>query len=260
MLEHLISEPIPYEKEISWETVYSTPLVDCEEKLVPLSLAPEKILVRSTYFEAGIAGSIPECYARSKLLKKLIKASKLLPKNLRFVILDAWRNQQVQTSLFQQCKLALSAVNPNINDEKLNILAQQYVAVPSTKISAPSPHSTGGAVDLTISTKDGVVLFFGSPFDYPSEISYTRFFEKKFERGDIISKKEREAMRNRRLLYNIMKIAGFVNFPCEWWHYEYGTQRWAIENKKKEAIYGATSLCLNSFEAFLRTNKHRFTK
>ncbi len=253
MQEYMINKPIPNEEEISWDMVYSMPLIDCEEELVPLSLAPERMLVRSAYFEAGLAGALPECYARIGMRECLIKAASLLPKHLRFVVLDAWRNQQVQKTLFQQCKTALATVNPDVDEEKLHIMTQQYVALPSLDTSAPSPHSTGGAVDLMIATLDGVPLFFGSPFDYPSEISYTRYFEKKFDNEEILSKREEDAMQNRRLLYNIMKTAGFVNFPCEWWHYEYGTQRWANEKNKEHAIYGSTSVCLNSFEALRKS-------
>ncbi len=250
MQEHMINKPIPNGAEISWDMVYSTPLIDCGEELVPLSLAPEQMLVRSVYFEAGLAGALPECYARVGVRERLVEAAKLLPNYLRFVILDVWRGQQVQKALFQQCKSALTISNPNADERKLNIMTQQYVALPSLDMLAPSPHSTGGAVDLMIATRDGNPMFFGSPFDYPSEISYTRYFEKKLENKEDLSKRENDAMQNRRLLYNIMKAAGFVNFSCEWWHYEYGTQRWANETNKEHAIYGSTSVCLNSFEIF----------
>ncbi|KAG0505300.1 MAG: D-alanyl-D-alanine dipeptidase [Candidatus Udaeobacter sp.] len=35
-----------------------------------------------------------------------------------------------------------------------------------------------------------------------------------------------EALRNRRLLYWIMREAGFANYPYEWWHFDWGTQFW----------------------------------
>ena len=31
----------------------------------------------------------------------------------------------------------------------------------------------------------------------------------------------------RRLLYRTMHDAGFVVLHCEWWHFEFGTRRWA---------------------------------
>lgn len=253
MKKNTKKKSIPKEKEISWDTIYSMPIIDCGEEVVPLSLTPENMLVRSAYFEAGIAGALPECYARIGVLHRLKKAIKLLPKHMRFVVLDAWRSQQVQKTLFQRCKAVLAKVNPDLDKEKLHIMTQQYVAIPSANLSAPSPHSTAGAIDLMIATRDGSALFFGSPFDYPSEISYTRYFERQIEYGNILDKEEKEATKNRRLLYDIMTEVGFVNYSCEWWHYEYGTQRWANEKNKTHAIYGSTSVRLNSFEALQKT-------
>ena len=31
----------------------------------------------------------------------------------------------------------------------------------------------------------------------------------------------------RRWLYWIMRAEGFIVLDCEWWHFEYGTRRWA---------------------------------
>jgi len=35
-----------------------------------------------------------------------------------------------------------------------------------------------------------------------------------------------------------MTIAGFANYPGEWWHYEFGTRRWANQKGLSEAVYG----------------------
>ncbi len=44
-----------------------------------------------------------------------------------------------------------------------------------------------------------------------------------------------------------MTEAGFVNYDQEWWHFEYGSQRWAFVKKKESAIYGPATLELRSF-------------
>jgi len=250
VLEQMENKPIPRGVEISWEEVYSMPIVNCGEEVVPLSLAPERILVRSRYYEAGIDGALPDCHARLGVLKLLSKVVKLLPSHLRLVVLDAWRSQKVQAILFKQCGAVLAKMYPEVEEEKLQIMTEQYVARPSTDPHAPSPHSTGGAIDLIIATKEGLPLFFGSHFDDPNEISNTRYFEEKLRQDNGLSESEEEALKNRRLLYNIMTAVGFVNYHCEWWHFEYGTQRWAKKMDKEVAIYGATSVCLNSFELF----------
>lgn len=32
------------------------------------------------------------------------------------------------------------------------------------------------------------------------------------------------------MLYNVMKAVGFTNLPSEWWHYDYGDDKWAQLN------------------------------
>ncbi|WP_395142979.1 M15 family metallopeptidase, partial [Armatimonas sp.] len=44
---------------------------------------------------------------------------------------------------------------------------------------------------------------------------------------------------NRRTLYGAMIEAGFVNYPNEWWHFEFGTRRWAGGRGMKVALYGS---------------------
>jgi D-alanyl-D-alanine dipeptidase len=244
------SAPIPAVRSHSWEEVYSVSIAENNEPLVPLSLVPEKILVRSAYFAAGIGGALPECYARRSVFEKLLLAAEMLPPDLRMVVLDGWRSPQVQTVLFQRCRSALARANPQADEDELHALTQQYVARPGFDASAPSPHVTGGAVDLTLATRSGRQLFFGSPFDYPRDISYTRHLEERLEQGIALQPEEKEALSNRRLLYGVMVRAGFVNYSCEWWHFEYGTQRWALKKGEDFAVYGPSRVCLNPFESF----------
>lgn len=43
---------------------------------------------------------------------------------------------------------------------------------------------------------------------------------------------------NRRILYAAMKEAGFTTDPDEWWHFDFGNQKWAVEAGKQSAFYG----------------------
>jgi D-alanyl-D-alanine dipeptidase len=242
-----IVPPIHGLSEASWESVYAVPCTDSHEELVPLSLAPEHMLSRSIYFERQIAGALPECYAREGVLERLLHASSLLPSHLRLVVLDGWRSTQVQSFLFTECTNAFSTMHPDEPEEEISRKAQQYVAKPMTDITMPAPHSTGGAIDITIADKAGKKLFFGAPFDFPNEISSTDYFEKKLEQNEKLTAKEEEALYNRRLLYFVMTQAGFVNFHCEWWHYEYGTQRWALDTRADHAIYAPVSFSLDPY-------------
>ncbi|WP_243547015.1 M15 family metallopeptidase [Pseudodesulfovibrio tunisiensis] len=241
---------IPDSGAPSWDTVFTAKIREGNERFVPLSLAQDHILVRPAYFVAGINGAVPECYAREGIRQRLLKANSLLPKGMRLIILDTWRGKDVQTELFRRCAEALTKAYPDRDATEIEEMTSEFVARPSVDPTRPSPHSTGGAVDLTIATTDGAPLFFGAPFDYPGPVSNTRYFEEKLERGEKLDDNEQAALKNRRLLYDVMIQSGFVNYHGEWWHFEYGTQRWAYVKGEDHAFYGVKRITMNSFEAF----------
>ncbi|RWU06651.1 peptidase M15 [Pseudodesulfovibrio sp. S3] len=234
----------------SWETVFGVEIRENNEDFVPLSLAENQILVRPAYYGAGIDRALPECYARDSIRKRLLQANALLPEGLRLIILDSWRSKETQVALFGACSSALAKAYPDKDEKSIKEMTEEFVAPPSLEKTRPSPHATGGAVDLTIATTDGVPLFFGAPFDYPGPISNTRYFEECLECGKGLSDEEEVALSNRRLLFDVMTRAGFVNYHGEWWHFEYGTQRWAYVKNRPFAFYGPKKIVLNSFSVF----------
>jgi D-alanyl-D-alanine dipeptidase len=111
-----------------------------------------------------------------------------------------------------------------------------YWAAPSVGDKAPSPHSTGGAIDLIIRWKGGDPLWMGSLFDDASAIANTAYFEGAAA-GASFSFSAGEARANRRLLYWLMVDAGFASNPREWWHFSYGDQMWAQLTGAPAALY-----------------------
>lgn len=243
--------PVPEAGTPDWETIFAVKIKENQEKLVPLSLAENKILVRPAYYSAGIERALPECYARDEIRKRLLEAASMLPDGLRLVVLDSWRSKDTQTALFEACSAALKIAHPDKNEHEIKEMTEEFVAPPSLDSDCPSPHSTGGAVDLTIASTDGVPLSMGAPFDYPGPVSNTRYYEELLENGRELSGQEHEALMNRRLLYDVMTRADFVNYHGEWWHFEYGTQRWAYLQNRAHAIYGPRIVTLNTFESLL---------
>jgi len=88
---------------------------------------------------------------------------------------------------------------------------------------SPPPHATGAATDLTLCTVRGDLLWMGTIFDDVTERAHPDFLER--ESG--ISMSDDEARKNRRLLYWLMREAGFQVNPTEWWHFSWGDQMWA---------------------------------
>ncbi len=229
-----ILEPRPF----SWEASRLVPIDECGEPLVPASLVPEKILTRPQYFIHRIEGAAAECFVRKTVLARLLEAASLLPPGCRFVLLDAWRPKQVQTALFQKFRFELREKMPLLDDQEITALATQFVSPPSIHPASPSPHVTGGAVDLTLAGETGLCLPMGTVFDETTERSVTNYFERKLASKERLDGDEMEFLRNRRILYGVMTRAGFTNYPEEWWHYEYGNQNWALLKGERAAVYG----------------------
>lgn len=236
--------PIP-RKAWSWAESRKQIIKECNEKLVTLNLVPDKIVVSSQYFLQGLEGGLPECFARETVHKKLIEASKLLPAGYRLVILDSWRPLKVQQSLFDRLKGEISINNPELSEEEVMNRTLTYVALPSKDPLKPSPHNTGGAVDLTIADEDGIMLNMGTDFDDSTSKAGTTYFEELIAKGEDLSPEKTEALKNRRLLYHIMTSVGFTNYIDEWWHFDYGNQNWAWISGSDHAIYGKSAPVFN---------------
>jgi D-alanyl-D-alanine dipeptidase len=215
---------------------------ECGEPLVPLSaLAPNLILVRPEYYLAGYKSALNECYVRGTVGEKLVEAARLLPHGLRLLVLDGWRPLALQAELFERQRRRVKESNPHYTDEQVAAEAEIHVSLPADDPSLPPPHLTGGAVDLKICDERGKPLPMEPPFDCPVPESRTRYYEEKLAEGKALTRREREFLRYRRLLYNVLTRVGFTNYVREWWHFDYGDQFWgAIVGR--ESIYGRADL------------------
>lgn len=233
-------EPIAGLKElIRWESV---PIVECGEKLIPLGNLPEKYFVLDLkYYRQGIPGAVPEGYARTKVVDLLVEAAENLPRGYKFLIWDAWRPIEVQAFLFNNYLAELTLKNPGLDIGQLKKLARQFVSLPSKDSKKPSPHNTGGAIDISLIDDRGNELDMKTSFDSFSPESGTRYFEGKQENGEELSPEEIIYRDNRRLLYHLMTATGFTNYPNEWWHYDYGNQFWGFSTNHK-ACYGGITI------------------
>jgi D-alanyl-D-alanine dipeptidase len=231
-----LQEPIPeLRKSAGWKEV---PIEECGEKLVEIGVNSDRIVAASQYFEQGIPNSSPLMFVREGVAKRLDYAASLLPKGFKFVIWDSWRPLEVQQSLYDMYQDRLRASNPDMNQEQLTGLTQTYVSLPSKNPSRPSPHYTGGAVDLSIIDASGNLLNMGTVFDHFGVEASTNYYEHLSERSEL----EIEIANNRRLLYNAMVSAGFSAYDEEWWHFDYGNQFDAVRTGKPHAIYGPADI------------------
>lgn len=211
--------PIPPYPPEDWASIPSP--VDCGEELVDLAQVAPEITYGAVYYHAGRPGALDRCFMRREAALRLKQAAAGLPEGYSLMVFDALRPLSVQRDLYEEIKGDLERANPHLKGEELLELVDQFVAYPRTDPKRPAPHTTGGAVDLTL-CRDGVPVDMGTGFDDPSPRAWTRYLEEHEENP--------EARNHRRMLYAAMTGAGFVSYSCEWWHYAYGERLWAMTN------------------------------
>ena len=182
-----------------------------DEPLVPI--VHRRIRVLSNYFHAGWERATPAMLLRSAAMQRLSRVADSLPTRFGLAVFDAWRPLELQAELYEA-----AYGHPG--------LPPGYVSEPNPDPATPPPHLTGGTVDLTL-TLDGTPLAPGAGFDDFTERA----------RSDALEKQPGADREVRRMLYWAMRRQGFVLLDCEWWHFEYGTRRWAAITGEK-ALYG----------------------
>ena len=178
---------------------------------------------------------------REEVVKRLLKVNDYLTSkySLYLLIYDAWRPLEVQEFMFKRAFL-LECEEQEIDVSLKNMKSypsilkkvEKFWAYPSYDASCPPPHSTGGALDVCLSDKDGNLLEMGSKVDQMDETSNPYFYENLKSEEAIIWNSRRN------LLKEVMTKFGFAQHPNEWWHFSYGDQLWAWKNKKANALYG----------------------
>ncbi|GHA10813.1 M15 family metallopeptidase [Oceanisphaera arctica] len=229
---------IPLTPDPVWPDVIKITIEENQEPLVPVSLAPAPLQVYPAYYKMGIPNSVPECHVRTGVYQRLLQAAQALPAGISLLLLDSWRPYAVQQYLYDTLYDALETRLPNKTATELEQMTREFVSLPSTRVDAPSPHLTGGSVDVTLVDRHGLMLDMGTQFDEASVWSHTHAYEE-IAAPDA---RETEVINNRRLLYSVMTLAGFTNLPSEWWHFDFGNQLWAWYSGAERAVYGATQL------------------
>lgn len=206
---------------------------ECGEPLVPLAevdAQQHRLLFRPMYAEDGIPGAPSTVSVRAGVRDRLHLAAASLPENLALMVFDGYRPLVVQRYLYDNYYARLAQERPYLSEEALTEAVRQFVAHPSADPACPPPHRTGGAVDLyLIDRATGEQLPMGTLPDEVAEASVTRYFEEN---------PQEPFTSHRRLLFHAMTNAGFANYRGEWWHYDFGNQRWANRTGRAAALYG----------------------
>jgi len=213
---------------ISDPKVLAIPIRDNDELLVDLRTIPELFVdLSNENFQKKYVG-FP--FVRKSVAEMLVKAQDLLPKGYKLMIKEGYRDIEIQKKIFNEYLEFLKKEFPNFSKEELYEKASAYVAPPEII----PPHSTGGAIDLTLMTNDDKEIDMGTKFNTDIKESNFSNYTKTIVPKNIEEKRE--------LLTKAMESVGFVNYPTEWWHWSYGDRYWAFIKGKKFALYNSIDI------------------
>ena len=169
-------------------------------------------------------------YGRKEIGHMLMKAQALLPSGTKLLIKECYRPMAVQKKSWDGYT--------NYLKNKFPSWSEQEIYNECSKLNAPldvAPHTTGGAVDLTLIDEHGQWLEMGTEFN----ASPLQTADATYTSAKNISE---QARTNRKLLISVMTKVGFVNYPTEWWHWSYGDKYWALMTNTSPAIYSSREL------------------
>lgn len=259
ILNALRNKPIPCQKEATQRRIgfrnHPINLADPRNSEPLVDLAAFQISGINYYnrpdnppYYISVPGSIPTLMVRTGIAKQLQQANRYLNRfNLELFIHDGYRPVAVQRYFYETwMPKYLKEKDPTLTGSKLTEEVEKYWSRPPSLDEvqkSPSPHLTGGAVDLTLAFKQSkTIIEMGGLFDDPNPVSHRDYYEK----IPLESVSDVEAQAWRRVLHWTMTEHGFVGHPFEWWHFSIGDQLWARLTGAPEAYYGAAKEALAS--------------
>jgi len=230
------SKPIPDFGGDSGTT--HVPIKDSMEDLTILE-PTRHIHASPVYYKLGYPGASAVIRLRIGTLAALSQVAASLPDGMSILVWDALRTLKTQDTIARH--FAHSLAEQALDSGERDAIVLRYVsALPETKEEyhrRPPPHTTGGAVDVTLADKNGCPLDLGAGFDQFDPTAWTTHYEGILT-TTALSAQDRRRCELRRILFWAMVGAGFAPYPWEFWHFEYRTQRAAGFYGETFALYG----------------------
>lgn len=193
-----------------------TPPVDAPVDEPMVAVIDRAIQLPAPYWHVGWPAAVSGTFVRADVARRLVTVADGLPEPFGLAVLDGWRPLELQRQIYRAAYQDAT-------------LPPGFVSEPSTDPRTPPPHLTGGAVDLTL-TYQHRPLALGTLFDAFTPQAASAAFE---ATAGVV----REL---RRLLTARMLGVGFTGYQQEWWHFEFGTRRWAAVRGERPR-YGPTN-------------------
>ncbi|MGW0710557.1 M15 family metallopeptidase [Streptomyces sp. NPDC002643] len=203
------------------ERMDAVPVEDRGEPLVDLRAEP--------WLEVdGRQADADGLYARVRtgVRERLRTVCRALPGGYRLVVVEGYRPPELQRRYFDEHVAHLNALHPGWSARRVREAAVRYAAPPEV-----APHTTGGAVDVTLRGPAGELCWMGTEvYASPEESDGACYTD--------AENVHPEGRAHRRVLVDALTAGGFVNYPTEWWHWSYGDRYWAVVTGAPAAING----------------------
>lgn len=187
-------------------------------------LIPVSLLCNLKYAVWQLPGAHKLAWLEEACLERLHEANhrvRLREGAAQIVVWDALRSLETQRHIYDVERAKFAREHHELTEEQIDQAVSQYVRPP--RADMPPPHTTGGAVDVTLWMHDRDDLL--GAFDDFSQLGRSDYYEKVPPQTE--DAKEQAYLRF--VLGEAMRESGFVGIPEEWWHWEYGTRLWAKE-------------------------------
>lgn len=201
----------------------AVPIEDNGKPLVdPRTLSPR---IHFAQKHPKFEGMVRTPKVRKGVAERLAQAAEALPDGVDMVIIEGFRPLAQQRFMYEELKKEFAARHPEWGKATLHRITNTMSAPPDDP--CPPPHSTGGAVDLSLlRVKGGEWLDMTLPFE----------MDETSAPGDTPGLSD-EAKANRRLLFDALEKTGLTNYLGEWWHWSYGDSGWALRVGAEKALY-----------------------
>lgn len=216
----LLAEAVAFDK-----TYFPIPIRECGEQVVDfkkVAIAQNIKIVFNN--EPTLTGQERLFMLRKSLIDPFISVAKDLKKiNLILRIEYMYRRLEDQKASYERSVRTWKEKLPNADRETILEIAGIFVA--STPDTAG--HLSGAAIDIILVDTDFNPVDMGVPYVHAgpeSAIGYTGLSE--------------AAIRNRKILLEVMEQNGFANYPYEYWHFSMDDKIAARVQGKSYAKYG----------------------
>ncbi len=201
----------------------AVPITDNGEELLDPRTLSKRIHFAETHPKFEDMKRTPK--VRQSVAEKLAQAADSLPDGIDIIIIEGFRPMAQQRFMYDEIRKDFAKKHPEWNKATLHRITNTMSAPPDDP--CPPPHTTGGAVDLSLMrmpARDWLDMT--SPFE----------MDETSAPGDTPGLSA-EAQTNRRLLFDALEKTGLTNYLGEWWHWSYGDSGWALRVGAKEALY-----------------------